>query len=41
MRASVVAAHGLSNCCTLAEVLRGMWDLPGPEIEPVSSALQG
>ena len=31
---SVVAVHGLS--CS-----NGMWDLPGPGIEPVSPALAG
>ena len=51
--ASVVVAHGLSSCgswaleCRLsscgtrAQLLRGMWDLPGPGIEPVSPALAG
>ena len=32
---SVVVAHGLS--CSTA----GMWDLPGPGLEPVSPALAG
>ena len=51
MWASVVAALGscdtralecrLSSCGTWALLLRGMWDLPGPEIEPVSPALGG
>ena len=53
MRASVVAARGLSSfgpralehrlssCGAQAELLRGMWDLPGPGIEPVSPALAG
>ena len=47
-RASVAAAHGLSSCsfwalehglntCGVqAYLLHGMWDLPGPGIEPVS-----
>ena len=51
--ASVVVAHGLSSCglraveCRLsscgsrAQLLHGMWDLPGPGIEPVSPALAG
>ena len=30
---------GLSSCGTRAELLRGMWDLPRPELEPVSPAL--
>ena len=52
-RASVVVAHGLSSCgaralqrrlssCgARASLLRGMWDLPGPGLEPVSPALAG
>ena len=51
--ASVVVAHGLSSCglgalehrlssCgTQASLLRGMWDLPRPGLEPVSPALAG
>ena len=51
--ASVVVAHGLSSCgswalerrfssCgTWAQLLRGMWELPGPGLEPVSPALAG
>ena len=31
----------LSSCGTRAELLRGMWDLPGPGLEPVSPALAG
>ena len=50
---SVVVAHGLSSCglwalehrlssCgTRASLLRGMWDLPRPGLEPVSLALAG
>ena len=53
MWASVVVARGLSSCgswalerrlssCgTRAYLLRGMWDLPGPGLEPVSPALAG
>ena len=53
MWASVVVAHGLSSCgswaleCRLsscgswASLLRGMWDLPGPGLEPVFPALAG
>ena len=50
MRALVVAVHGLcgcgsqhglSSCGTRAWLSRGMWDPPGPEIEPVSPALAG
>ena len=52
-RASVVVARGLSSCgsrslerrlssCgTRAYLLRGMWDLPGPGLEPMSPALAG
>ena len=39
VQASVVSGHRLSSRDTLAWLLRGMWDLPGPEIEPVSPAL--
>ena len=51
--ASVVVAHGfsscgswalehrLSSCGARAVLLRGMWDLPGPGLEPVSPALAG
>ena len=51
--ASVVAARGLSSCGSWAvehrlshcgawaQLLRGMWDLPGPGLEPVSPALAG
>ena len=33
--------HRLSSCGTWAQLLCGMWDLPGPGIEPVSPALAG
>ena len=39
--ASVVVARGLSSCGSRASLLRGMWDLPGPGLEPVSPALAG
>ena len=44
--ASLVAEHRLqtcrlSNCGSRAQLLRGMWDLPGPGFEPVSPALAG
>ena len=51
--ASVVAARGLSSCGSQtlerrlsscgarASLRRGMWDLPGPGLEPVSPALAG
>ena len=50
-RASVAVARGLSSCGSRAikrrlsscgaqaSLLRGMWDLPGPGLEPVSPAL--
>ena len=53
VRASVVLArklssHGsralecrLSSCGARAQLLRGMWDPPGPGIEPMSPALAG
>ena len=31
----------LSSCGTRAELLCGVWDLPGPGLEPVSPALAG
>ena len=31
----------LSNCGSRAQPLCGMWDLPGPGLEPVSPALAG
>ena len=31
----------LSSCGSWAQLLRGMWDLPGPGIEPVFPALAG
>ena len=44
--ASLVAEHKLqmrrlSNCGSRAQLLRGMWDLPRPGLEPVSPALAG
>ena len=33
--------HRLSNCGSRASLLRGMWDLPRPGLEPVSPALAG
>ena len=44
--ASLVAEHRLqtrrlSNCGARAQLLRGMWDLPRPGLEPVSPALAG
>ena len=34
-------AHGFSSCGSRALLLHSVWDLPGPGIEPVSSALVG
>ena len=44
--ASLVAEHRLqtrrfSNCGSRAELLRGMWDLPRPGLEPACPALAG
>ena len=33
--------HRLSSCGARAQLLRGMWDLPGPGLEPVSPAQAG
>ena len=53
MQVSVVVTHGLSSCGSRAlerrlssfgeldQLLCGMWDLPGPGLEPVSPALAG
>ena len=39
METSVVAAQGLSSRGAQALLPRGMWDVPGPGITPVSPAL--
>ena len=44
--ASLVVEHRLqtrrlSNCGSQAQLLRGMWDLPRPGLEPVFPALTG
>ena len=44
--ASLIAEHGLqmrrlSSCGSRDQLLRGMWDLPGPGLEPTSPALAG
>ena len=44
--ASLVAEHRLqtrrlSSCGSRVQPLRGMWDPPGPGLEPVSPALAG
>ena len=33
--------HRLSSCDARAQLLRGMWDLPGPGLEPMSPASAG
>ena len=33
--------HRLSSCGARAQLLHGMWDLPGPGVEPVAPALAG
>ena len=33
--------HRLSSCGSRAQLLRGMWDLPRPGLEPVCPALAG
>ena len=33
--------HRLSSCGSRVQLLRGMWDLPRPGLEPVSLALAG
>ena len=38
---SWVVEHRLSSCGAWAQLLRGMWDLPGPRLEPMSPALAG
>ena len=39
--ASLVAVHGLSSCSIWVWLPQGTWDLPGPELKPVSPALAG
>ena len=41
LRASGAVAHRLSSCGSRAQLLHGMWDLPGPGLTPVSPALAG
>ena len=38
---SVVVEHRLCSCGAQGYLPRGMWDLPGSGIEPMSPALQG
>ena len=39
--ASVVVVCGLSSCGAWAQLLRSMWNLPGPGLKPLSPALAG
>ena len=41
MVAPLGVEHRLNSCGTWAWLLCGMWDIPGPGIEPVSHALTG
>ena len=41
VEASVTAARGLNDCGAQAQLLRGMWSLPGSGVEPVSPSLAG
>ena len=38
---SQAVEHRLSSCGTQALLVHGMWDIPGPGLEPVSPALAG
>ena len=40
-RGSWALEHRLSSCGARAQLLCGVWDLPGPGIEPMSPALAG
>ena len=40
MRVSVAVANRLSSCDAWAQVIKGMWDPPQPEIEPMSPGLE-
>ena len=39
--AQALGHMGFSSCGSWAELLRGMWNLPGPGVESVSPALEG
>ena len=41
LRSTGSRGAGFSSCGTWAQLLRGMWDLPRPGIEPMSPALAG
>ena len=38
---SLIAVHGRNSCGARVQLPRGMWNLPGPEIKPMSPALAG
>ena len=40
-QASAAVVCGLSSCAAWVQLTSGMWNLPGPTIEPVSPALAG
>ena len=40
-RLLLLRSTGFSSCGSRAQLLRGMWDFPGPGHEPVSPALAG
>ena len=39
--ASLVVEHRLESCGTWAQLLHGLWNLPGSGIKPVAPALAG
>ena len=41
MRSTGSRHASFSSCGTRAQLLRGMWDVPGPGLEPMSTALAG
>ena len=38
---SLIAVHGCNSWGARAQLPHGMWNLPGPEIKPMSPALAG
>ena len=40
-QASAVVAHEISGCGAQAQLLHGMWNLPGPGMEPIFLTLVG
>ena len=41
LRSTGSRREGFSSCGARDQLLRGMWDLPGPGLEPMSPALAG